>query len=339
MTLNDIWFILFVVVISGYLILDGFDMGVGMLHMIVAKTDEERRISLNTIGPVWDGNEVWIVLGGGALFAAFPLVYASLFSGFYSAMMLVLIVMILRTCAIEFRSKKPSPRWRTVWDVIFSVTSLLLALLLGVAFGNIVRGVPIDASGNMQVTLIELLNPFALLVGLTSVAMLAMHGGIYLEIKTEGAIQQRARGLIPSLLLVYTVLISLVVIVTFLFQDYLLINYQNNIWPIIFPLAAFVAVIMSWVLSRAGKYVQAFVASSAVIALSVITAATGLFPNMLISTTNAAFNLTIYNGASANNTLAVMLVIAIIGLPFALLYTVVIYSLFRGKTRLDTRSY
>jgi cytochrome d ubiquinol oxidase subunit II len=339
MTLNDVWFILFVVVISGYLILDGFDMGVGILHLIVARTDEERRISLNTIGPVWDGNEVWIILGGGALFAAFPLVYASLFSGFYAAMMLVLLVMILRTCAIEFRSKRPSPAWRTTWDAIFSVASLLLALLLGVAFGNIIRGVPIDASGNMHVTLIELLNPFSLLVGVTSVAMLAMHGGFYLEIKTEAAIKQRAHSLLPVLLLVYTALIALVVVATFLFERYLLTNYRNNIWPVIFPLAAFVAVVMSWVLSRAGRYLQAFVASSGVIALSVITAATGLYPNLLISTTNHAFNLTVYNGASASNTLGVMLVIAILGLPLALLYTAVVYTLFRGKTRLDTRSY
>ena len=141
--------VLFVVIIAGYLILDGFDMGVGILHLFVAKTDEERRVTLNSIGPVWDGNEVWLVLGGGALFAAFPMVYASLFSGFYTAMMLVLLVMILRTVAIEFRSKRPGAGWRTFWDLVFALTSLLLALLLGVAFGNIISGVPIDQDGNI----------------------------------------------------------------------------------------------------------------------------------------------------------------------------------------------
>src|SRR5512136_2305342 len=153
MTLNDIWFVLFVVIIAGYLVLDGFDMGVGILHLFVAKTDEERRITLNSIGPVWDGNEVWLVLGGGVLFAAFPLAYASLFSGFYLAFMLVLLVMILRTVAIEFRSKRPGVNWRRTWDFVFWITSFGLALLLGVAFGNVLSGVTLDARGNINMTL------------------------------------------------------------------------------------------------------------------------------------------------------------------------------------------
>src|SRR5512147_468877 len=157
MGLNELWFVIFVVVIAGYLILDGFDMGVGILHPFVAKTDEERRVMLNSIGPVWDGNEVWLVLAGGVLFAAFPLVYASLFSGFYLAMMLVLLVLILRTVAIEFRSKRPSPRWRSFWDIVFFAASLGIALLLGVAFGNIMEGVPLDAAGNIYASLVSLL--------------------------------------------------------------------------------------------------------------------------------------------------------------------------------------
>src|SRR6476620_9908964 len=173
MDLNAIWYVLFVIIIAGYLILDGFDMGVGILHLFAAKSDAERRVSLNSIGPVWDGNEVWLVLGGGVLFAAFPFAYASLFSGFYLALMLLLLVMILRTVAIEFRSKRPGPGWRRSWDVIFWITSLGMALLFGVAFGNIISGVPLDANGNIQVSLINLLTPFALLVGATTVSMLA----------------------------------------------------------------------------------------------------------------------------------------------------------------------
>src|SRR5262245_38912555 len=165
MSLADVWFVLFILIIAGYLILDGFDLGVGILHPFVAKDDEERRVVLNSIGPIWDGNEVWLVVGGGVLFAAFPIVYAALMSGFYGAIMLLLLGLILRTVAIEFRSKLAPSRWRTLWDGVFFASSVGLALLLGVALGNIVRGVPIDSSGHVTPNLIELLSPFALVVG------------------------------------------------------------------------------------------------------------------------------------------------------------------------------
>jgi cytochrome d ubiquinol oxidase subunit II len=339
MILNDIWFVLFVVIISGYLILDGFDMGIGILHPFMAKNDKERRTMLNSIGPVWDGNEVWIILGGGALFAAFPFVYASLFSGFYAAMMLVLLVMILRTVAIEVRSKEQSARWRSLWDIVFAVASLLLALLLGVAFGNIINGVPIDANGDMWITLIGLLRPFPLLVGLTTVAMLAAHGALYAELRTEGKLQERIKKGIPTLWLVFTILIALTVLATVLFLPHLTSNYQNNLWPVIFALAAVAALFLVWRMIRAGRYLAAFVASSAVIALSVISAAAGMFPNLLVSSTDPAFNLTIYNAASESNTLTVMLVIALIGMPLVLVYQAAVYYIFRGKTTIDTRSY
>ena len=191
MWLNTIWFGLFVLIIAGYLILDGFDLGVGILHLFVAQTDQERRILLNSIGPVWDGNEVWLVVGGGVLVAAFPLVYASLFSGFYSAMLFVLLFLILRAVTIEFCSKETSRAWRSFWDGTFCGSSLALALLLGVAFGNIVSGVPLDAQGVIRVSLVALLTPFALLIGATTIVMMAMHGALYLNLKTEGALQQR----------------------------------------------------------------------------------------------------------------------------------------------------
>ena len=339
MTLNEIWFILFVIIIAGYLILDGFDMGVGILHLFVAKTDDERRISINSIGPVWDGNEVWLILGGGVLFAAFPLAYASLFSGFYLAMMLVLLVMILRTVAIEFRSKRPSVRWRSTWDFIFWISSLGLALLLGVAFGNVLSGIPIDPKGNIQVTLIQLLTPFAVLVGLTTIAMFALHGGIYLTMKTDGEMQSRIRHLIPRIMLVFFILNTLVVVAMMLFRQQITAVYLTQIWPVIFPAGALVALIVAWTMLRKGQDFAAFIASGTMIALLLISGGIGLFPNLLISTIDPQNNLTIYNAASAPNTLTVMLVIALIGMPIVLLYTTGVYYFFRGKTQLDTHSY
>ena len=169
MSLNDVWFGLFVIIIAGYLILDGFDMGVGILLLPLARNDVERRTFLNSIGPVWDGNEVWLVLGGGVLFAVFPLAYASLFSGLYLAFMVVLLVLILRTVALEFRSKEPGSRWRSSWDTVFAAASAGLALLLGVAFGNLLFGLPVDANGNISISFVDLLHPFALLVGVTTI--------------------------------------------------------------------------------------------------------------------------------------------------------------------------
>jgi cytochrome d ubiquinol oxidase subunit II len=339
MTLNDIWFVLFIVIIAGYLILDGFDMGVGILHLIVAKSDAERRVLLNSIGPVWDGNEVWLILGGGVLFAAFPLVYASLFSGFYLAMMAVLLVMILRTVAIEFRSKRPGAKWRQTWDVIFGVSSLGLALLLGVAFGNVISGVALDARGNIHMTLLDLLTPFALLVGVTTVAMFALHGAGYLTIKTDGEVQARVRRLIPKLMAAFVVLNTLTVIGTVVFRDEITKRYLAEIWPVIFPALALVALIVSWAMRRTGHDLWAFVFSGAMITLLLISGAIGMFPNLLISTIDPQFNLTIYNAASAENTLTVMLIIALIGMPLVLLYTAGVYYFFRGKVQMNADSY
>ncbi len=337
--LNIIWFILFVIIIAGYLILDGFDLGVGILHPFVAKNDHERRISLNSIGPIWDGNEVWLVLGGGALFAAFPMVYASLFSGFYVAMMLVLLVLILRTVAIEFRSKEKNPRWRSFWDMVFFASSLGIALLLGVAFGNVIAGVPLDQNQNMSVSLLSILSPFALLMGVTTIFMLAMHGGIYLTMKTDGELQARVRSWIPRMMVVFFVLNTLVVLSTVLMHQTIIDRYRAEIWPVIFPTLALGALIVAAVMLGRGKDFAAFVASGAMIALLLMSAAAGLYPNLLLSTIDPAYNLTIFNGASEANTLTVMLVIALIGMPVVLLYTAGVYYFFRGKVKLTPESY
>jgi cytochrome bd ubiquinol oxidase subunit II len=339
MNLNEVWFALFVLVIAGYLILDGFDMGVGILLLPLARNDVERRTFLNSIGPVWDGNEVWLILGGGVLFAVFPLAYASLFSGMYVAFVLVLLVLILRTVALEFRSKEESPRWRSTWDAVFGGASFGLALMLGIAFGNVLSGLPVDADGNFSSGLIGLLTPFALLVGVTTVAMFAVHGGIYLMIKTDGELHDRIRRMIPRLMIAFFLLNTLVVIAMVLFRQQITERYFADIWPVIFPAAALAALGGAWVLVRRGDAFRAFLCSSAMIGLLLISGGIGLFPNLIVSTLDESYSLTIYNAASAENTLVVTLIVALIGMPFVLLYTTGVYYIFRGKTVVDTHGY
>lgn len=339
MILNEIWFILFVVVIGGYLVLDGFDMGVGILHLIAARTDPERRALLNSIGPVWDGNEVWLILGGGVLFAIFPFAYASLFSGLYLAFMLVLVVLIFRAVTLEFRSQRSSPRWRLAWDWSFSLSSLLLALLLGVAFGSVISGLPLRADGEIETDLLGLLTPFDLLVGVATVAMFAMHGAIYLIMKTTDELQDRLRRLLPVLMGGFVVLNTLVVAWAVAaglpFTD----RYLEQYWPVVFPAAALLAMGGVWYLVGRGRYFQAFVSSSLMILLLLVAGGIGMHPNLIISSLDQAWNLTIFNAASEESTLVVALVIALIGMPFVLLYTAGVYYIFRGKVAVDSTSY
>jgi cytochrome d ubiquinol oxidase subunit II len=339
MTLNEVWFVLFVLIIAGYLILDGFDMGVGILLLPLARNDVERRTFLSSIAPVWDGNEVWLILGGGVLFAVFPLAYASLFSGMYTAFMLVLFVLILRTVALEFRSKEKSPRWRSTWDAVFGLASLGLALMLGIAFGNVVSGLPVDADGNFSTGLIGLFTPFALLVGVTTAAMFSVHGGIYLVLKTEGELHDRIARALPRLMIAFFVLNTLVVIAMVLFHQEITERYVADIWPVIFPAAALAALGGAWLMVRRGEAFKAFLCSSATIALLLVSGGIGLYPNLIVSTLDPAYSLTIYNAASAENTLVVALIIALIGIPFVLLYTTGVYYIFRGKTVIETDGY
>jgi cytochrome d ubiquinol oxidase subunit II len=339
MTLNDVWYALFIAIIAGYLILDGFDIGVGILHPFVARSDAERRSVLNSIGPVWDGNEVWLVLAGGVLFAVFTFAYASLFSGFYVAFMLVLLGLILRTVSIEFRSQRPGPGWRRLWDSIFCGSSLALALLFGVAFGNILLGVPLSAKGTITASLIDLLSPFALLIGVTTAFMFAMHGALYLTIKTEGALQVRVRRALPRMLLIFFVLNTVVVLFMLILNLHVQTRYLHQIWPVIFPALALGALYVVWRMLGVGRYVTALVASAVMIALLLISVGVGQYPDLLLSTTNSSYDLTTTNAASQSNTLMVCLIFALIGMPFVILYSAGAYYIFRGKVRIESESY
>jgi cytochrome d ubiquinol oxidase subunit II len=339
MWLQTTWFVLYVIIIGGYVILDGFDLGVGMLSPFIAHTDRERRIILNSIGPVWDGNEVWLVLGGGALFAAFPLVYASLFSGFYTAMMLVLLVLILRTVAIEFRSKRESRRWRTMWDWVFTGSSFGITILLGVALGNVIRGIALGQGGNMNVSVIELLNPYSLALGVVAVVMLCLHGAIFLTQKVEDDLLDRVKALIPRLMATFFVLMTALVLWTLLRGGQFAQNFRDRPWTAVFPVLALAALAFVLRQERQGKYLSAFLGSATMIALLLGAVAAGMYPVMLRSTIDSSFDLTVQNASSASSTLTVMFVIALIGMPFVLLYTAGVYYFFRGKVRLDDESY
>ena len=338
MALNVIWYLLFIGIIAAYVVLDGFDLGVGIVHLFVPRDDREKRISLNSIGPVWDGNEVWLVVGGGVLFAAFPEVYATLFSGFYPAFMLVLAFLILRAVSIEFRSKRPSAAWRSSWDWVFGLASLLLALLLGLTFGNIAKGVPIDAAHNISFNPLDLIHPYALLVGVTAVAMLAQHGAIYLGLKTEGDFQNRARRATSRLLVVFIGLVLLTGIATVFYAPHL-VNTYRQIWPLIIPLAAVLAIANIARENRRHNETAAFASSSVGIGLLLASVGIGQYPAVLVSSLNNAYSLTVFNSMSSQLTLTVMLIMAVIGLPLVLAYTVGVYWFFRGKVNLGERSY
>ncbi|MBK8048234.1 MAG: cytochrome d ubiquinol oxidase subunit II [Anaerolineales bacterium] len=248
-------------------------------------------------------------------------------------------MLILRTVAIEFRSKRPSPAWRGTWDWVFFLSSLGIALLLGVAFGNIMRGVELDASGNLQNNLISLLNPFSLLIGVTTIFMLAAHGAIYLSMKVSDDMLVRDKRWLPRLMIIFFVLNTLVVGATVFFHPSVSERYFQQPWLVIIPAAALLALVIAWLMVRRERYFVAFLFSSAMIAGLLFSAAVGLYPNLLTSTLNPAYNLTIFNSASEANTLTVMLIIALIGMPFVVLYTAGVYYFFRGRVQLGSQSY
>jgi cytochrome d ubiquinol oxidase subunit II len=336
--LNTVWFLLVGVLLTGYAVLDGFDLGVGALHLFT-KTDHDRRIMLNSIGPVWDGNEVWLVTGGGALFAAFPDVYATSFSGFYLAFMLLLVALIFRAVAIEFRSKRPSASWRRTWDRSFSASSIVSSLLIGVALGNVVQGVPLTADGEYLGGLLGLLRPYPLVVGLTTLALFAMHGSIYVVMKTEGELQARVRGWIPRLIALFVTGYVLTTGLTLGFIPHMTTTLFEHPALLVVPLLSVLAIANIPREVHRGYEFRAFLSSCAAMVLLMALFGIGMYPDMIYSTPLAEHSLTIYNAASSPKTHRIMLIIAVIGMPIVVAYTFSIYWIFRGKVVIDASSY
>lgn len=333
-----VWFALLGVLLAGYAILDGFDLGVGMMHNLIARDDHERRLVMNTIGPIWDGNEVWLVTFGGALFAAFPEAYATVFSGFYTAFMLLLCALILRAVSLEFRSKVRHPAWRRLWDRAFTAGSTVAALLFGVATGNVMLGIPLDARGDFTGSFATLLHPYALLVGVLVVALFAMHGTIYLHLKTEGELQKRTVEWMWRtfgfflLAFVLTTMFTLVAVP----RAVRLLAEHPVLWAV--PVANVFAVAnLPRTIYRA-RPVATFASSCATILSLVFLLGVALFPD-LVPARDAANGLTVWNAASSPRTLRIMLVIAIVGMPMVVAYTAAVYWTFRGKVRIDDHSY
>jgi len=336
--LNMIWFGLVGVLFIGYAILDGFDLGVGALHLFT-RTDMERRLMINSIGPVWDGNEVWLVTGGGALFAAFPEVYATAFSGFYMAMMLLLFALIFRAVAIEFRSKRESKTWRRAWDFGFSAASILGSFLIGVALGNIAWGIPLDANHVFVGSFWSLLHPYALLVGMTTVALFMMHGAIYVVMKTEGELQKRIRGWINNTIIFFIICYATTTMATLLYVPSMTNNIRNHPWLFVVPLLNMLAIANIPREIHLGRHFRAFLSSCAALAALLALFGLDMFPNLILSNPDPANSLNIYNAASSQKTLGIMGIMALIGMPVVVAYTSTVYWIFRGKVKITEHSY
>lgn len=332
--LQIIWFLLVGILVIGYAILDGFDLGVGFWHLF-AKKKGERSAFIHSIEPYWDGNEVWLLTGGGALFAAFPPVYASVFSGFYLAMMLVLLGLIFRAVAIEYRDKVESPAWTKAWDFAFALGSILPSILFGVAIGNVLRGLELSPIGDYTAGFFALLNPFSLICGLVGLSMFAHHGALYLAMKLDGEIAADARKWASTTWIVFLALFMVAVgmgIRSGYIRDMEGFSIKHYL-PLVMVLLALVAHSSARFLNRMQKAVGAFIASSCTIAFVMLAAATAVFPYMVPCTNNPDWSLTVFNSSSSKLTLFSMLIIAVIGMPIVIGYTWFIHHIFRAKVK------
>jgi len=333
MELQALWFLLIAVLFTGFLFLEGFDYGVGILLPFVAKEDRERRVVINTIGPFWDGNEVWLLTAGGAIFAAFPNWYATLFSGFYLALFLILVALIARGVAFEFRSKDDNPRWRALWDGAIFFGSFVPALLWGVAFANILRGVAIDATMTYVGSFFDLLNPYALVGGLVTLSLFTLHGALFLEMKADGVVQERAAR-VARQAIVPVIVLALVFVGLSLFETDILQNLNPaNVLGLV---AAVGGLLAAAYFIFSGKLSRAFIATGIVIVGVVALIFGTLFPRVMPSSLGDAFDLTIFNASSSPYTLQVMTVIALTVVPFVLLYQGWTYWVFRKRLTMDS---
>ncbi len=332
--LQILWFILIAVLWIGFHFLEGFDFGVGMLLPFLGKKDEERRAIINTVGSVWDGNEVWLLTAGGATFAAFPHWYATMFSGFYLALFLLLIGLILRGIAFEYRSKDSSPKWRNTFDWMIAIGSFLSALLLGAAFANLARGVPINQDMMFTGNLFTLLNPYGLLGGVTTVVIFLLHGANFLGLKLEGELRERVNGFAKKLWIAATVLYVILGIFTYIagFWQHGVVN------PGFVPFAAVVVLLATGYFINNKMEGWAFIMTALNIVLTQATFFTMTFPNVMISSTNPAYSLTISNASSSQYTLTVMSIVALIFVPIVLAYQGWTYYMFRKRISADKKS-
>jgi cytochrome d ubiquinol oxidase subunit II len=328
MDLNTLWFVLIGVLFTGFFVLEGFDYGVGILLPFVGRTDEEKRRVINTIGPVWDGNEVWILTGGGAIFAAFPHWYATLFSGFYLALFLILAALIVRGVAFEFRSKDKSPAWRATWDWMIFVGSFLPALLWGVALANLLKGTPIDAAKNFTGGFFDLLSPYTLLAGLATLSLFVTHGAIFLNLKSTEPIRERSTAILKKVGPVATTLLLLFAAGTYVWTD---VYARLGANPGLIPLLALGSLLTAGYLIHQERMGWAFVMTTLTILFTVATLFVALFPRVMVSSLDPEWSLTIYNASSTPYTLRIMSMVAAVFVPIVLAYQAWTYWVFRHR--------
>ncbi|MEQ6166971.1 cytochrome d ubiquinol oxidase subunit II [Ekhidna sp. MALMAid0563] len=333
-----LWFLVVGGVFTGYAILDGFDLGAGAWHLFF-KRDESRRVALNAVGPVWDGNEVWLVIGGGALFAGFPDVYATVFSAMYIPFMLFLTFLIFRAISIEFRSKEPMKWWRKTWDIAYSISSIMLAVLLGVVLGNVLQGMSIGPDKEFDGSWLVFLNPYAIMVGITTLALFMMHGAIYLIMKTEGRQFVRMTIHVKQAIIFFLVSFGVTTLYSLLYFPHLSDRFKEH--PIFFGIAllAFLSIANIPRLIKLKKYWLAFLFSSLTVAVLLIIVAFELYPAIILSTQDPSYTLTVHNASSSEKSLETMLIIAAIGAPLVAGYTTFVFWTFKGKVKMDETSY
>jgi cytochrome bd ubiquinol oxidase subunit II len=335
---NVWWFLVFGAVISGYAILDGFDLGAGALHLLLKK-ETSRRIALNAIGPVWDGNEVWLVIGGGVLFAGFPVAYAAIFSAFYVPFMVFLVGLIWRAVAIEFRSKEPGINWRLTWDIVYSFSCIVIALSLGLMLGNVVLGMPLNEQHEFEGNWLSFFNPFSIMIAITTLALFLMHGAIFLAMKTENRLYTKLNILAKNFTIFFVVSLGVSTLYTLLYIPHLSDRIRSNPAYFVLPLIMFLAIANIPRQLKKAKFRYAFLSSAITIATLLATVSLEVFPNLLYATNNVQNSITIRNGASSLQTMKTLLLIAAIGTPLVGMYTAFVFWTFKGKVKLDEMSY
>lgn len=335
-----IWFWLVAIMLTAYVVLDGFDLGAGVLHLLIARTDQERRTIIRTIGPVWDGNEVWLLAGGGTLFFAFPLLYASGFSGFYLPLCIVLWLLILRGLGVELRMHLDSPVWCGFFDGCFGIASLLLTIFYGAALGNVIRGVPLNKEGYFFLPLWTnwqpgpepgILDWYTVIAGVVALVALTNHGAHYVAVKTSGELNSRARRVAQALLPVLGLLTLGSLWATLSIRSELLVNYRRYPFLFVIPVAVVLSLMAMFLHRRRGNDKAAFLASSAYLIFMMVGAASAVYPNLLVSTTDSTRNITVYNAAAGMYSLSIGLIWWSFGMALAVGYFVFVYRMFRGK--------